>query len=187
MHERTATASEAERQFRGRQLAAKYLVTRDGMTEELAAIVIEGLDDDTINALIVEANTKTISKGTATVPSGEEAEPVLDFTQIEELVTDGQFAIETARMIDSARIKNDAEKEYKSAKIEVVRILDGHKVKRCLFGGVKLSRYQGNNRRLSVTKLIEKGVDPDLINACYEDSPYEDVRITFPKSGVDGV
>jgi hypothetical protein len=185
-HERTAKPSEMEHLAKGRQMAANYLAARDGMSLELAEMVVEGMDGELVNTLLEEANTKVIArtetkaaaKAMPSMPEPEEYIP--DFVTVDKLITSEEFADYAQQMIDAAKIKNQAEQEYRRLKTRVIGIMDDAATPKVMFLGYRLSRYEGNNRTLSAQLLIEKGIDPEVISQCYKDSKYQDVRITPP-------
>jgi hypothetical protein len=122
-------------------------------------------------------------KSAAAEAMPKESEPeefVPDFVTVEKLVTSEEFATYAQNMIDAAKIKNQAEAEYKRLKNRVIGILDDAATPKVMFLGYRLSRYEGNNKTLNAQMLIEKGVDPAIITQCYKDSKYQDVRITPP-------
>lgn len=202
-HERKTKPSEADRLEKGKKLAASYLVQRDGMDEDTARMVVDTMDPEDVNTLITEANTGVLAQtpaaapsapaasgekasGASVVPDPEEgaADPI-DFLTVPALADDDTFTEIAVRCRDNAVLKNEAEKQYKADKkiLDLVLAEAGiDKLQPVLCAGVRLVRYTGKSpRRLSDLKLLEKGVSIDIINACWEQGEYDDVRVTTPK------
>lgn len=173
-HARKVKPSEAELLQRGRRLAASYLVQRDGMDEELAAQVIEGMEPEEINALIVEANTEVIEDINGEIPDGA------DFTSIPALSSDDEFAELVTTAANKGAEKNRAEIEYKAAKAALFDKLQAAGVRldssvMCL--GVKATPYIGESTWLDEKLLMSAGVTADQIVKGRAKKKYNDVRI----------
>ncbi len=203
-HARKPKKSELELLEKGRVLAADYLVTRDGMDLQTATDVVEGMSADEVNDLIHEANTTTLAKTAATMSHppaetaakiaesvlgevlGDEPDPAKVFTEyyeIEALVSNEEFPDMVQKCIDSAATKNKAEKEYKDTKKKLVAIFDAAGVKLVSVLGIKAERYKGQSpKQLDPILLMEKGVDPLIINQCYKSTDYDDIRFIQPKA-----
>lgn len=205
-HERHSKPSEKERIERGKQLAAAYLMQRDGMDSDTAIMVVESMDPDTINELNTEAATAVLEKSKeaataapsapATSPvdaggtsaeqeAGEEAIPAVDFTTVPALAEDDTFPEIAIRCRDAAVTKNEAETRYKTDKKLLDSILKEAGINKnapVQVADVKLTRYTGYTPYLSETLLLEKGVSPDVIKACWVKKPYDDVRVFTPKA-----
>jgi hypothetical protein len=136
-------------------------------------------------------------KGAALVPAESDPDAGADFPDIMniEFLQNVNLSDDPARPIGfadvtfttarNARIKNAAEKEYKIGKATMIRTLKSIGMARVNVHGIKLTVYPGVARFLSPTKLLEKGVDIEIINQCWEETPWEDVRITVPKGLLD--
>lgn len=188
---------------KGRKLAINYLMQRDGMDEETATAVVLTMDPEVVNELITEANNGVLHRPESEAPSapaasGEKASDAsvvpdpeegvadpIDFLTVPALADDETFTEIAIRCRDNAVTKNEAEKKYKADK----KILDNvlaeagiNKLQPVMVAGVRLVRYTGKSpRSLSDVKLLEKGVSIDVINACWVQGEYEDVRVTTPK------
>lgn len=205
VHERTATRSEEERLERGKSLAAHYLTQRDGLDEDLARQIIDGMAPEEVNALIVEANTAVMDDHKAAHPPA--AAPASVNPAAPDPETDGKvfpdfatipalagFTVEhdgnkldfrtlTEQVVSNARTKNAAEARYKAGKQVIMSAMDGSGSKFAAVDNVKLERYTGNTvPQLDPLKLLEKGVSIDIINQCWTSKEYEDVRVTYPRN-----
>lgn len=209
-HERHKKPSEAERIAKGKQLAASYLMQREGMDAETAQMIVDTMDVDTINELNTEAATVVLDKtktllapapsaparspgdagGTADDPSAvPDALPPVDFSEVPALVeyeTEDKetFAEVALRCRDNAAIKNEAEKQYKYDKrvLDVAMMTAGiGKNAPVMVTDIKLTRYTGYTPQLSEQLLLEAGVSPDTIKKCWTKKPYDDVRVYSPK------
>lgn len=210
-HERHKKPSEAERIAKGKQLAAAYLMQRDGMDADTAQMVVGTMDAATINELNTEAATAVLEKSTAAaapapsaappspadtgdtsaVPVADEAAaPAVDFSEVPALVayeTEDKetFAEVAIRCRDNAVLKNDVEKQYKYDK----RVLDMAMLQAGIKKGapvmvtdIKLTRYTGKSPKyLSDVLLLQAGVSPDVIGKCWVSKDYDDVRVYSPK------
>jgi hypothetical protein len=214
IHERRAKPSEEDAIERGRTLATSYIIQRDGMDAETAAMVVSGMEPEEINALIAEANSAVLADhlGTpgdeevkaATKPKGKKGKPkgdglmpdaevpMVDFMTIPALVEftdpDSQLAFGDLVIVAAiaAHRKNEAEKEYKEAKAAIVKVMlqAGLRDSGVMCLDHKVTHYTGHNITIPEQNLLDHGVDPDIIVASRKDTPYEDVRITAPKAGV---
>lgn len=164
---------------------------RDGMDSQLALDIAGTMDAETINALIEEANTAVIEK-TNTAQAGSPLEPAsepepekkvaVSFVEIPALVSDEKFAEEVLDCARSALSKNSSELNYKATKKVLFAKLKAavgiNKLVECL--GIKVEPYIGKSVSLDEHKLLEAGVDPDLIKKGWKTVEYEDVRFTLP-------
>lgn len=168
---------------RGRRIASAYLERRDGLDAQLAMDIVEGMTEVEVDALITEANDITLAlvpKGGILVAPPEETIP--SFTLFEPLVGNADFPELVLTCVEQSRIKNVAEKAYKSKKAELLSLLKGAGITKVECMEIKMTVYPGKGpRTLSDIKLIEKGVDPAIIAQCWTQVEYEDVRITAPK------
>lgn len=180
LHEREVTKIEASRLTNRDSLAAAYLVARDGMDEDTAKMVVGSMDADSIFALVEEALI-------APAPTGPDesgamlAEPYVDFTTVPELASDETFPAEVVEMVECASTKNAMEKRYKELKPIVAQKLKDSHTLRAQIGDIQLNCFPGKNKQLSKEKLMEKGVSTDVINQCYSETPYDDIRISRVK------
>lgn len=187
-HGRTAKPSEEDKIAKGRRLAASYLTQRDGLAEEIATMIVEGLEPEDVNALIAEANTatlektadKTATKGAALVATDDDG-PAVDYTDVEVLANNEFFVPLVYDTVEQSKIKNDAEKQYKANKQAIIALMKTAKTMRVAVSEVKLTVYRGHARWIDEIKLLENGVSIDIINKCWSDTPYDDVQITVPK------
>lgn len=202
-HERTAKRSEENRIEKRDRLAASYLEQRDGMDPDTAKAVVASMDAADIEALISEANTSVLAQTGAPsaaptspaatpesspVPDADnDTTPAIDFLSVPALADDDTFSEIAIRCRDNAITKNKAEKEYKADKKVLDTILQGAGIGKdqpVMCVDVRLVRYTGKSpRQLSDTKLLEKGVSIDIINQCWVQGSYDDVRVTTPKVG----
>lgn len=190
---------------RSRKFAASYLVQRDGMDEDLARLVVSTMDQVDVDVLVREANNglleRTVGAALSAPARADEkapapsavpeagavpALPPIDFLSVPALADDDTFTEITIRCRDAAVTKNEAEKQYKADKKLLDATLMGAGVAKdqpVMCAGVRLVRYTGKSpRRLSDIKLLEKGVSIDIINACWEQGEYDDVRVTTPEA-----
>jgi hypothetical protein len=205
--ERTATKSEEELIEKGKKLAASYLTQRDGLDEDLARQIVDGMSPEDVHALIVEANVSvpplpaTDPEPPAPAPAAASANPAvpdqskddekkeypdyLTIPALAEFADNGTtFQQLVARCVTEARIKNKAEATYKATKQVVMRAMVAAGSLLTAVDGVKLEKYVGKTvPQLDPLKLLEKGVSIDIINACWTSKDYDDVRITYPKGG----
>lgn len=184
-HERKIKPSEADKIERGLKMAASYLTQRDGMDGQLALDVVSTMSDDDVLALIAEANTAVIEKTPTEeaassgnlVPDDEDAGKVfIDFLTVPLLAEHEEFVKWVTDAAAAAKLKNEAEKEYKALKAKIVTVMkqSQHDLVSCL--GIPLERYTGHAISLDKIKLLEAGVSIDDINKGYKDTPYDDVR-----------
>lgn len=189
-HEREATAGETDLIESRRAYVISYLMKRDGMDEEIAKMVVEGLEPEQIGDLWQEAQTvqgeaeQSEQAASATDVEPEPEPEIVDFTSTP-LAEHETFAGLLIEVIDAAKRKNSAEKEYKTKKAELIGIVDGAGIKmneQFMAFGNKLERYKGSSPRyLDATLLLEKGVSIDIINQCWKSTDYDDIRILVPK------
>ena len=171
-----------------------YLMKRDEMPEEFAEAIMDGLSTEDIDALYNEAQASTsaitiIAQTEVTttesnlVPSEDDA-PV-DFTFYPVLAESPEFAGWVLEALDVAKQKVAAEKQYKALKIKILELLALAGVpldKTIMVGAHKFTPYEGSTpKQLDAHKLLELGVNIDLINKCYKSIKYQDVRMTAAK------
>lgn len=196
MHTRKIKPAEEDRIEKGKRLACDLLVRRDEMDPQMAMDVVESMSAEDVLQLIVEANTAVMERvaGSETAPAAapsapatspldapEDDTPAVDFLTIPELAAHETFSEQVVECVEANQLKNDSEKKYKSLKKAIIGILVPLKALSVEVFGTKLKVYKGNHRSLSDIKLLEKGVSIDIINQCWVDTPYDDVRITVPK------
>lgn len=186
--EREAKPSEIDIITNRRDTVIRFLVARDGMEEELAAMVVDGLEPEQIADLWQEA--EIAGDGTAAPePTSNlvpEAQPeIREFIEIPALAASAEFPVLVMEAIEAAKIKNAAEKAYKAAKAKVIEMFKdaGIEYDESLMAfGNKLTFYQGNSpKQLDELKLVEKGVSVDIIAKCWKSTKYDDIRFTPPK------
>lgn len=194
-HTRKAKPAEEDRIEKTKRLACSYLEQSQGLDPQTALDVVESMSPDDVMALIMEANTATMEAhpapqtGSAPAPSAaptspvdapEDDGPAPDFMTIPALAAHETFSEKVIDCIEAATAKNDSEKKYKSLKKDIITILHEAGQTAVEVFQNKLKVYTGHSRSLSEIKLLEKGVSIDIINECWVDTPYDDVRITKP-------
>lgn len=60
-------------------------------------------------------------------------------------------------------------------------ILLKHKIRTVMVGELRVTQYDGVNRNLSRTKLVENGVGVDVIEKSYNETPYSTLKVTAKK------
>lgn len=199
-HERMAKPSEETLIAKNRTLGAHYLILRDGMDENVASMVIDGMDADALADLIAEANVSDLNgnkfpqdKTRMNVAdpvvddsdggSGESTElEFIDFTDNEVLAGAEEFPGLMLEVRDAGRRKNEAEKEYKAKKKALVEWMKKAKAERIMCLGQPLTLYKGHTLTLDEHKLIEAGVDVEMIKKGWKDTAWDDVRFGKPVS-----
>jgi len=203
IHEREMRISEATLIDKRRSTVIEFLMKRDEMDREIAEMVMQGLEPEQIGDLWEEAQLAINGAkhpDAATTEVSIPAEPneaeVPDFTEVglgeAEIVVeqDGveetkSFAQLVIECVEAAQAKVANEKVYKERKAQIMGMMAAAGIGRnepiAAFGN-KLEQYRGKTpKQLDSLKLVEKGVSIDIINKCYKQTEYDDVRITIPK------
>ena len=104
----------------------------------------------------------------------------MDFMTIPQLASHETFSGQVVECIEANTLKKNSEKKYKALKKVLIGIMRPINALHVEVFGSRLDVYKGKSKTLSISKLLEKGVDIDTINECYVETEYDDVRITVP-------
>lgn len=201
LHGREASNGEAERIARGRKLVIGLLVRRDGMTEEIASAVVDGMEPETINALIAEANSTVLDRlkkgepapGAASAPASLDAPATeeqgvalvappthVDFLSVPSLASSEDIVALTYALPGLAKAKSEAEAKYKAEKAKIIQQVRAGGVLKVTVTDWKVTVFEGGNSYIDEIALIEAGVDQAIINKCKKRTPFWDVKVTPP-------